>query len=218
MVLPAVVGIASAAVIVLVLALIKAFKKGGQKSAAVWAVIIIGVSAAVSGILFGTGTAKFEDEKVIFTDSYVMRSITGYGREDTEKNIYTDLRDDGFYVALQNPILGVGPDNAVYYLSLYGTSTDRFYNEYADIAATRGIPCLIVYGIFILASIVKMFGAVKKFIGGQASWIAPAASAAALAYLVQAFFNTSWVNSTLYLYIMLGLVWSFGAIREKKSE
>ena len=215
---PAVIGIIAAAVIVLVLAVIGAVKKK-ERSAVVFAVIIMAVSGACGGILFGTGAADFRDEQVIFTDGFVMRSITYFGREDTEKDIYTYLRDDGMYVAQQNPMLGTGPDNLSYEYSACGTITDRFYNEYVDLAASRGIPCLIAYGIFLLVSVVKMAKGIKRFIGGETDWTVCAASAAVLCYLIQAFFNTSWVNSTLYLYIMLGLVWSgAGVLKSEKSK
>ena len=60
---------------------------------------------------------------------------------------------------------------------------------------------------------------IKRFIGGETDWTVCAASAAVLCYLIQAFFNTSWVNSTLYLYIMLGLVWSgAGVLKSEKSK
>lgn len=74
-------------------------------------------------------------------------------------------------IILNNPLLGVGPDclgyvceNSYMYKEDYfydNTLVDKAHNEYLQIAATTGIPSLIIY-IFILGIIlVKLL---KKFI------------------------------------------------------
>lgn len=214
-VLPGVTGICAGAVIVLAFAAVRSFAKGSQSRSPIAVAAVLTVCAGVAaGALFGTGTAGFSDEEVIFTDGYVMRSITPYGREDYEKGIYSYLRDDALYVAGQNPVLGVGCDNQPYVFSKYGTVTDRFYNEYLDMAASRGWICLSLYAVFLLISVFRAVKAFRQFISKGGSWIAAAAPAGAAAYLIQAFFNTTWVNSTPYLYVALGLIWSFGAVKD----
>jgi O-antigen ligase len=206
LVTPAVIGIACGGIIVLAISIARSIS-GGGKSAVITAVIICAVAGATGGILFGTDTITLRDEQVIFTDGYVMRSITHNGRDDTSTDIYTYLRDDGLYVAEQNLLTGVGEDTTPYALSTYGLRTDRFYNEYVDMAATRGVPCLVFYGLFLLTALIRMIKNLKSAVKGE-SFIPAAAAAAVIAYLVQAFFNTSWTTSAPIFYIMLGLAYT----------
>lgn len=215
-VLPAVIGIGAGAAVVLVIAVIRAVK--GGKSSLICALVGIAVSGAAAGILFGTGAADLRDEQVIFTDGFVMRSLTYSFREDTEDDIYTYLRKDAEYIAGQNPLLGVGLDNQPYCMSEYGADTDRYYNEYLDIAVTRGVPCLIVYGIFLLISVIKAVKSVGQFAKTGENAVCAGAAAAMAAYLAQAFFNTTWALSAPYLFIAVGLIWSYGAVKDSGKK
>lgn len=215
-VLPAVIGIGAGALTVLVIAVIRAVK--GGRSSLVCALAGIVISGAAAGILFGTGAAEFRDEQVIFTDGFVMRSITYSNREDTDEDIYTYLRKDAEYIVSQKPLLGVGPDNQPYYMSEYGADTDRYYNEYLDIAVTRGVPCLIIYGIFLLISVIKAVKSVGNFVKTGKDGVRAGAAAGMLAYLAQAFFNTTWAVSAPYLFIAIGLIWSYDAVKSKRDK
>lgn len=216
-VISGVIGIFTAAFIIIVIAVVKLIAKRNAASSVVICGVITAVCAICAALLFGTNTIEFNDESIIFTDGYVMRSITYAQRNDSDEGIYSYLRSDAQFIIEEFPITGVGPDNMPSYLTTYGISTDRFYNEYLDIAASRGILCLIAYAVFFVITIVKMLKALKNTLNGE-SWVPAAACAAISAYLVQAFFNTSWVNSTPYLYIMAGLVWSFTALGKKAKK
>lgn len=215
-VIPAVVGIGAGAVIILIIAAVRAAK--GGLSSLVCAVAGIVISGVAAGILFGTGAADFKDEQVIFTDGFVMRSLTYSHRDNTDDEIYTYLRKDAEYIVSQKPMLGIGPDNQPYFMSEFGADTDRYYNEYLDIAVTRGVPCLIVYGIFLLISLLKAIKSMANFAMTGENSVCAGASAAMIAYLAQAFFNTTWAVSTPYLFVATGLIWSYGAIKSAKKN
>lgn len=221
-VLPGVIGIGCAVILLLITAVVKSFSKGSQSRSPLVLALVLTVCTGVMGaVFFGIGAAKLEDEYVMNSDVKVRLQITLYTRrdytDDLDQWIYEYTWNDGLYTAEQNPILGVGPDNAD---SMFqnGSMFDRYYNEYIDIMAQRGIPCLICYGIFIIISLVKMVQITGKFIKGKASWIAPAASAGAFAYLVQAFFNITSATATPFMFLAMGLVWSYGAVREKSKK
>lgn len=210
--------ICAAALIVTVFALIRAAKGGKGAVLVLLPVICSGIAA---GALFGTGAASFEDEKIIFTDSYVVRSLGHKERFDyvyhltdkatDDRGIYNYLFGDGAYAVSQQPVLGVGADNAPYYFGEYSLSLDRCYNEYVDTAMQKGVLTLIAYGIFLLVTIVKGFKLLADLIKGKGDWISAAALAAVLVYLIQAWFNTTWFSATYMFFIAAGLCWDISA-------
>lgn len=206
-----VVGIGTGLLVVMVIACIKSFsKKSDNRKPFVFGVSLLCVSAIAAGVLFATGAAKFQDTNAIITDTHVRTGLSDKTASDmtTDQGIYPYLWEDGMYIAMQHPMLGIGPDNCDAIIDS-GVLADRFFNEYVDVAAQRGFICLIVYGVFILVTIWKMIKALKNFIQGKESWFAVAFSVAGFAYLVQAFFNTSSPVSAPFLWLMLGLVWGF---------
>lgn len=219
-----VLGIGSAALIILIIAIIKVLK-GGKGALAV--LIPLAVSGIAAGALFGTGTAKFNDESIIFTDSYVIRMVGQYERYDyvrgiTDKEtdtrgIYDYLLGDAVNVILDRPLLGIGPDNGQYYLLQYDLSMDRSYNEYMDIAMHKGIPTLILYAVFLIATLIKGAKLAAGFIKGKSDWVYAAAFAAVLAYMVQAWLNTTWFSATYIMFIAAGLCWDI-SVKGKKTS
>ncbi|WP_124100168.1 O-antigen ligase family protein [Ruminococcus sp. Marseille-P6503] len=208
-VLPAVIGISAAAVTAAVIAVIRKVKNGDKPSVLPSLCGII-TAALAFGIMFGTGISDFKDEQIIFTDCYDRLSISSGKRDDTSEWIYSYLWDDGMYIVQNHPITGTGPDNWGSMFKL-GAVIDRSYNEYIDIAAQRGIPCLISYIVILLITLKKAFKATADFIGDKNCWAAAAAASAVIAYIIQAFFNISSVSSTPFFWICVGLIWSYTA-------
>lgn len=217
--IPALLGICTGAAAVLVLALIKAFKKNGARSALL-VLIPIAISAALVAVMANMNRFSFKDEEIIFTDGFIFRSTTMYGRMNTHpsKTIYGCLAYEGEFMMSEYPIFGIGPDNGGNYLSYHVLTADRFYNEYIDTAVQRGIPSLILWGVFLLVTVIKGIKAAIGFMKGKNSFIGAAALAAALAYLAQAWFNTTWVGSTHIFYIIIGLIWSYGILPDGKAK
>lgn len=225
----ALIGLGTAAVVMAAIAVIYAVKNRGASSAdeedeaavpvySVKSVVIslvccvVAVGAAV-GILAGTGELELHDEEVIRTDS--IRMLMLLQRDDTETWIYPYLWDDGVYIAEQNPLLGVGPDNWAA-ISRAGSTIDRTYNEYVDVAMQRGFITAALYVIFLLVTLIKALGALGSFIGREVNWAAAAVCCAVCAYIVQAFFNISSLASSPFFYICIGLVWSYTAKAKRK--
>ena len=121
------------------------------------------------------------------------------------------------YVVQNYPITGTGPDNWGSMFDL-GAVIDRSYNEYIDVAAQRGIPCLIIYVIILLITLKKAFKSVSDFIVDKNSWVSAAATSAVIAYMIQAFFNISSVSSTPFFWICVGLIWSYSASGAEKKK
>ena len=213
------------AVFVTVFAVIKA-AKGSKGALAV--LVPVACSGIIAGALFGTGTAKFRDENIIFTDSFVVRSIGHYTRYDyyagitdmttDTRGIYDYLFGDAEYAVSQKPVFGVGPDNASYHISQYSLSLDRMYNEYMDTAVQKGVVTLALYGIFLLVTLIKGFRLLAAFIKGEGDWVSAAALAGVFAYMVQGWFNTTWFSATYLFFIAAGLCWDVSVKSDKEKK
>ena len=220
-----VIAIGAAALLVTVFALIRAGKGGKGAVLVLVPVICSGIAA---GALFGTGAAKFEDENIIFTDSFANRTIGHYSRYDyisgltdketDDRSIYNYLFGDGLYAVSQKPVTGIGPDNGLYYISEFGLSLDRTYNEYIDTAMQKGVLTLVLYGLFLLVTVIKGFKLLAAFIKGNGDWVSAAALTAVLAYMAQAWFNTSWFSATYLFFIAAGLCWDISGKGKANSK
>lgn len=218
-----VIGIAAACLFTLIIAVVKSVSdKQIAKSTMIKSITALVLTAVIAAGLFLTSAVTFKDEKIIFTDSHVRLSISSttfvqsYVKDNTNNKIYFDLWDDGIYLTSQHPVFGMGPENSKG-MSVYGSYLDRCYNEYIDLLQSRGIICFAAVMIFFIISIVKMVKIIKGFANGENSWLAAAVSVGAAAYMVQALFNISTVTSSPYLWLALGLVWSFTTVK-KSSE
>ena len=111
----------------------------------------------------------------------------------------------------QKPILGCGPDNLNKGLHIYCkeetenfvirtiTEPDKAHNEYLQIAATIGIPALIIYLIF-LGLIV--FPKMKEMFKNGLLFII---TVTIICYLAQAFFNISTIGVAPLFWMLLGM-------------
>ncbi|MBQ8108121.1 MAG: O-antigen ligase family protein [Ruminococcus sp.] len=218
-------GLAAGAAVILVMIVLKLIKK--DKGALV-GLAALAASAVAAVVLFTAAGAQFNDEKVIFTNGYIVRGVgypgryeyatfsADYGSDKTD--IYKYLSKDGEYIITRKPVMGVGFDNLDYHYSDYSLSTDRIYNEYLDIGASRGIVGLALYGIFMVITLIKAIKAAIRALGGEADWLAPMALAAVAAYMVQGIFNTTWAFSTYFVFIAAGLAWSYEILGKKQKS
>ena len=155
-------------------------------------------------------TATVEDIKNINDPAKNQR--IGSGRKP--------IWDSAFKIIESNPIIGSGPDtfyvelkkNHTAYLfeeivPLINALPDKAHNEFLQIAATLGIPALIVYLIFLFITIKHLF-----FIKTQSSLIL---LLCIISYLVQAFFNISTIGVAPIFYFLLG--YSYQLSIEKKD-
>ncbi|MBM3161332.1 MAG: O-antigen ligase family protein [Bacteroidetes bacterium] len=113
-------------------------------------------------------------------------------------------------VLLQNPLLGVGPENLKLaieteqpqlhneYYRRTKTTIDRAHNEYLHMAVTCGIPTLCTYLLVIFMSFKSSMRSILT-----STW-SMAVSLAVTAYLIQAFFNISVIAVAPIFWIFLG--------------
>lgn len=98
---------------------------------------------------------------------------------------------------------GIIQDQNEYYVQRAiesGTYVDKAHNEYLQIAATMGIPALVIYLLFIIFIIKDNMKNMFK------SKIVLILSLSIIGYLVQAFFNISTIGVAPVFWILLGLI------------
>ncbi|MDE6596161.1 MAG: O-antigen ligase family protein [Oscillospiraceae bacterium] len=198
------------------------FEEGLLKSSRKRLVAIVAAYAVVFGLVFAFQGLYFRDKPIAFTDSYNNLFITD-GASLTNKGTLWELgAKRSFALIKEHPLLGVGPDRMARYqrarddLNIDGI--DKSYNEYLFIAATRGIPSLLVYIALLAATIARLFKGMKEFSADREKWFRPALLTAVLGYAVQAFFSASAVTSAPYFWLLAGLAWANFGDEKKVSR
>ena len=213
-----IIGISAAALTVVIVAVVASAKKK-QKSPMIIALSTLVVTAGCIIALTLSGASELRDEEIINTDSFYRLSI-GTSRTDQEEWIYSYLWSDGAYVMQQHPITGTGPDNWAEMYNLGCKVVDRSYNEYIDVGMQRGILCLVLYVVFLLVTLKKMFSAAGQHFKDEKAvcWVSLGIIAAMTGYLVQAFFNIGSNYSSPYFFILCGIGWSYFAAGKKSKS
>jgi hypothetical protein len=222
------IGIGSVLVLLIVVQFINAKKGNAQtfeakllKTPASRMITLIAALAAAFAVIFFTqginlsdmlGKVRISREKSIaFYDSF-FRLFSGSAMSPRDpSSLYKLAWGDSIDVIKKYPLLGAGFDCFGYALSLFDRGsnfTDKSYNEYLYIAATRGIPALLVYLALIVFSIKRMCGKLSQFFADSTKWFRPALFVAVTAYLIQAFFNASTITVAPFFWLLLGLTWS----------
>lgn len=222
------IGIGSVIALLITVQLINAKKGSAQafdskllKTPAARMLTLIGALAAAFIVIFFTqginlsdmvGKVRISREKAIaFYDSF-FRLFSGSAMVPRDpSSLYKLAWSDSIDIIKRYPLLGAGCDCLGYALGLLGKEsnyTDKSYNEYLYIAATRGIPALLVYLTLIVFSVKRMCGKLKQFFADSTKWFRPALFIAVTAYLIQAFFNASTITVAPFFWLLLGLAWS----------
>jgi len=139
-------------------------------------------NAASEGISGDMGSGRIEIWKVTLNE-IKMHPWIGTGIDTLKDAIITDQFD--YYI-----------DRAV----KTGTHVDKAHNEYLQIAATMGIPALVVYLVFIFLIIKNNMKNIFK------DKITLILSLSIIGYLVQAFFNISTIGVAPVFWMILGLI------------
>ena len=82
----------------------------------------------------------------------------------------------------------------------------------------KGVLTLVLYGLFLLVTVIKGFKLLAAFIKGNGDWVSAAALTAVLAYMAQAWFNTSWFSATYLFFIAAGLCWDISGKGKANSK
>jgi O-antigen ligase len=138
-------------------------------------------------------------------------SLAFHPREDPALAIRLEMWGVGLRMVRVHPWVGVGPGNIplVYtkYLSrgktpIYGYH-DHLHNNFLQLAAERGLPCLIAWLWFMLALGWHILR-IRRRLSNQ-RWVADAALAAWVAFLVEGFFEFNFGTSPVlmvFLFVM----------------
>ena len=187
------------------------FEEGFLKSSRKRLAAVVAAFAVIFGLVFAFQGIYFRDKSIAFSDSYNNLFIT-YGASLTDSDNLWELGAKRSMILIkEHPLLGVGPDRMAAYQrasdELSINCIDKSYNEYLYIAATRGVPSMLLYIALVAATIVKLFKGMKEFAADREKWFRAALLAAVLGYAVQAFFGASAVTSAPYFWLLAGLAW-----------
>lgn len=140
---------------------------------------------------------------IIYFGEEEDKNEMGSGRIEIWKNVLE--------VIAQSPLLGSGPDTLKDSLIIHnplqviervnriGSVIDKAHNEYLQIAATIGIPALIIY----LAFLAQICAEQKNMFKDNSTFIL---LIPIISYMVQAFFNISTIGVAPIFYFLLGLI------------
>ena len=156
------------------------------------------------------------DGNLIWDDGNYRLSTAGpYVRKDGDFNIYDAgsalkyTRKVGWEALKIDPLFGVGPDNFYFpqlHISMEPTNhanlVDRPYNDYIYIAATRGIPALVLHIALLAVCLVLAWQQRKRMPG----WVLAGAYAAAVLYCCTAAVGISVLTVAPVFWILLGVL------------
>lgn len=116
---------------------------------------------------------------------------------------------EGVRAIQKYPLLGTGPDN-FWYLQLRtsmnlmsnANGVDRPYNDFLYIAATRGIPALLLYLALLIVCLMQGLRHRKQ----TGSWVYGSAACAVIGYVATAMVGISVLTVTPLLWILLGVL------------
>lgn len=177
---------------------------------------IFSIVFAVQGINLMDTTINdvdfIRDKTIAYSDAYNRLFIIGSPSPLNPKTHWEIGAERSINMIKEHPILGIGPDLMaklqVNDIQLMTDCLDKSYNEYLFIAATRGIPSLIVYLVLLFATFVQLFKGMKEFKADREKWFRPAILTAVIAYSVQAFFSASAVTVAPFFWLLMGFAWS----------
>lgn len=174
------------------------------------AVLMLVIAGAIFAGVFATGNFRFRNERIMYTDAFERLQITYGAHTPHEDGIFPTLWYEGSLVFENNPLLGVGPDNwGDMYNMGEGMEIDRSYNEYLDIAITRGVIAALLHILLLAVTLIKAIRILRSRMDDP---VMLGAFIGFAAYCVQAFFNISTASSTPYFYLIIGMIWSYEAL------
>lgn len=168
--------------------------------------------AAVLGIVLATQGIYLRDKSIAYTDAFNRLYIVSDPSPVNHDSLWKIGAERSFILIKDHPLVGVGPDVMATYQrsrdNLVTDGIDRSYNEYLYVAASRGIPSLVLYLGLLGFTFARLFKNLKEFASDREKWFRPALLTAVLAYSVQAFFSASAVTVAPFFWLLLGISWS----------
>lgn len=152
------------------------------------------------GINFATKNYIVKRAYTVFTDAQNVKN-------DTSGSTRIYIWKKSLPYLFDKPILGTGPDTFIIdftktpirYMPLYY----KAHNEYLQIAITEGLIALAVYLALVLFILYRL---IKNYKNGIQYWILFCSISG---YLIQAFFNISFISTAVIYWAMLGIAAKF---------
>ena len=209
------IGIGSAIVIAVIIELAnkkrEAFPEGILKSPRKRLLVLIAVYAVIFALVFALQGIYLRDKAIAYSDSFHRLFIAGSPSLTNDASLWQIGAERSLHLISEHPLLGVGPDLMAKVQAWEGMiidSLDKSYNEYLFVAATRGIPALLLYLVLLAATLWQAGKGVREFLDNREMWFRPALLTAILAYAVQAFFSASVVTVAPFFWLLMGFAWS----------
>lgn len=167
---------------------------------------------AISVTMIFTHGLHFYDKGIAWQDSFYKLFISGQlSAIQDDENLYTKTWPQTLEIIKKYPLLGTGedcliipqlPDN-----NLNGSvnTFDRPYNNYLYVAATRGIPSLLLNLALIVLCFIRMIKDFKNLKNYSSTWFRTALFTSLSVYFIVMFFSDSSVLVSPYFYILFGL-------------
>ena len=151
-------------------------------------------------------------------------SLAFHPKDDPALAIRLEMWDAGLKMVREHPWVGVGPENIPIVYAQYlppGTTPmigyhDHLHNDFLQLAAERGLPCLAVWLWFMLA-LGWNFLRIRHRLASL-RWVADAAFAAWLAFLAEGFFEFNFGTSPVLMVFLFLMSTPFVAENLKRRE
>lgn len=178
------------------------------------------VICAVLFLVFGAAVGWADgfsilDRDIAWHDGFYNLFVSGMLSSVYEDGLY----ETGVRIALdaisRHPLEGTGPDclwapqivgQKYLDITVLPNSLEKPYNDYLYLAATRGVPSLLLYIGLIVISIKRAFGSFKAFITSEDNWYIAAVITSVIAYLVVMTFGVSTIYIAPFFWILLGIL------------
>lgn len=160
---------------------------------------------------------EFYDGGIVWDDSFYRLATSGpyasYVEHDFDiydaASVLQYCHAEGRSVMKKYPLVGTGPDNFTYSqlrssMEIFqnANSIDRPYNDYLYIAATRGIPSLLLYVALLAVALWMGIGHYRK----TKHWAYLAAVGGVICFALTAFVGVSVLTVTPVLWMLLGIL------------
>ena len=147
---------------------------------------VLGIVLVNAGAIGSISSYRLYDGRLLWwADSYIRLSASGdFDPEridiDDTYDVYATMNAKALRIAGEDPLTGTGPDQMIYpqiyktdfgddidrdlndIIALNKGAFDRVYNEYINVAATRGIPSAIAVAAVLILSIAGGISSAKK--------------------------------------------------------
>ncbi len=195
--------------VVIVLGIVTLTNKKSSKAALNRFLITLGALTAIFLIVNFTQGLYFRDRQIAYYDSYYRLFITRSYSPVSKESLYETGFERSIAAIKSFPITGTGPDCfAKWQMSdktMVLDSLDKSYNEFLYVAATRGIPSLVGYLVFLVVVVISAVKSLKGFFSDENKWFTAAIFIAIIAYLVQSFFSASTVTVAPLFWLLCGI-------------